>query len=308
MPVKTILNLLIKIFLMIAFGFLLRKKKLITPELHKGLSNLLLKAILPMSVLSSANTDFTKGASGNILYVAAIGAGYYIGALLLMTGLSKKLPLKEKSKPVFITMSVFANTAFLGFPLIAELYGAEGMIYAVIYNLFYQLFFFTYGVSLLSGKAGFEFKSLYTNTVTLVSLLSIGIFLSPFRFPEALAATVSSVGSMTVPISMLIIGSSLAEVRLRDILTDVNSYMVSALRLLVFPICILLLLSGLKVPVPVAAVCTVMTGLPSGSLNAIYADQYGCDPEYATRTVVQTMVFMILSIPFIIMLVNVILY
>ena len=305
MPVETIFNLFIKIFLMIAFGYLLKKKQVITPELQKGVTNLLLKAILPVSILASANAEFTKGASENMLYMTAIGAGYYVCALILMTVLSKLLPLKRSAKYIFVTMSVFANTAFVGFPLTMELFGSEGMIYAVIYNLFYQAFFFTYGVNLLSGSiGGFRLKSLYTNTVTIASVVSIGIFLSPFRFPTAVAGAFSSVGSMTVPVSMLIIGCSLADIKIIDILKDGYSYLVSALRLLIFPVCMLFLLRLLKAPPNIVAAATVMTALPSGSLNAIYAEQYGCEPEYATRTVVQTMVFMIATLPLIIFLIH----
>ncbi len=292
---------------MIAFGFFLKKKRLITLELQQGLTSLLLKAILPVSILSSANSEFTQGEVTNMLYMVIIAAGYYLCALILMTVLSKILPMKGKSKSVFITMSVFANTAFIGFPLITELYGNNGMIYAIIYNLFYQLFFFTYGVSLLSGNGGFELKSIYKNVVTIASLASISIFLSPFRFPEAIASAMSSIGSMTVPISMIIIGCSLADIRLLDILKDIFSYLVSALRLILFPICLLLLLRILKVPVGVAAVATIMTALPAGSLNAIYAQQYQCDPDYATRTVVQTMLLMIVTIPLMIVLISILL-
>lgn len=304
MPVETMVNLFIKIFLMIALGYLLKKKQVITSELQRGLTNLLLKAILPINILASANTEFTKGALNNMLYMAAVGAGYYISGLILMTFLSKMLPLEGRAKHIFVTMSVFANTAFVGFPLIMELYGAEGMIYAVIYNLFYQAFFFTYGISLLSGGKGFQLKSFYSNMVTVVSVISIGIFLSPFRFPAAIASTFASVGSMTVPVSMIIIGCSLADIKLVEILKDGYAYLVSALRLLIFPVGMFFLLRWLKAPVNITAAATIMTALPSGSLNAIYAEQYGCEPEYATRTVVQTMALMIATLPVIILLIN----
>ena len=304
MAVETILNLFIKIFLMIALGYLLKKIRIITPELQKGFTNLLLKAVLPINILASANTEFTKGASEKMLYMTAIGAGYYVGALILITVLSRTLPLKGKAKPVFVTMTVFANTAFVGFPLTMELYGQEGMIYAVIYNLFYQAFFFTYGVNLLSGSNRFEWKSIYTNIVTIASVISISIFLSPLRFPEPVVSALSSVGAMTVPVSMILIGCSLADIKLIEILKDGYSYLVSALRLLLLPLGMLFLLKLLKAPPEISAAATVMTALPSGSLNALYAGQYGCEPEFATRTVVQTMVFMIATLPVVIFLIH----
>lgn len=304
MSVKIIVDLMIKIFLMIAFGYFLKKKQIITPELQKGMNNLLLKAILPVSILSSSGTQFSLSSSKGLLYEVIIAAGYYTISLLLMTVLSKILPLKKKAKKIFITMTVFANTAFIGFPLVTELFGQEKLIYAVIYNIFYQLTFFTYGISILSGDVKFQLKSVFTNTITVFSFLSIAIFVSPFRFPTAVSSTLTTVGGMTVPISMILIGCSLADIKIRYVMKDLYSYLVSVLRLVIFPLGLLVILKILKVPDGVAAVSVIMTALPSGSLNAIYAGQYDCEPEYATRTVVQTMVLMIFTIPLVVLMIN----
>ncbi len=304
MPIQTIINLIIKIFLMLALGFALRKRNVITPELNQGLSDLLLKAILPINILSSANTTFTAGAPKKMLLTAGITFTYYLLTLILMKIISKKLPLSDKGKSVFVTMVVFANTGFVGIPLISELYGADGMIYAVIYNLFYQLFFFSYGISLLDEKGKFSIRSVYTNKVTLISLISIAIFLSPFRFPEAISSTFTSIGSMTVPISMMIIGYNLAGIQLSEILKDAYSYLVSAFRLLIIPFIMLIILKIAGVDKYIASVCILMTAVPSGSLNAIYSEKHNCEPDYAIRTVVQTMLFMIVTLPVIIILIN----
>lgn len=301
---SAIAELIIKILMMLSLGFFLKKKSVITAELQQGLSNLLLKAILPISILASANADSIQGADRNLIYVAVIAGCYYLGSIIISLLISKTLKLEKPGKKVFVTMAVFANTAFVGFPLIAQLYGDEGSLYAVIYNLFYQLFFFTYGVSLLSSGRRIEFKALYTNVVTIASLASIALFLSPFRLPSVLADTFSMVGSMTVPLSMILIGSSLADIRFSSVFSDKYSYLVSALRLIIFPAAVALALKGVNLPHIVKATCVMMTALPSGSLNAIYAERYNCERDYAVKTVVQTMLLMVVTIPIVILVID----
>ena len=52
-----------------------------------------------------------------------------------------------------------------------------------------------------------------------------------------------------------------------------------------------------EVPHLVALVCVLMTCLPSASLSVVFAQQYDCEPEYASRAVVQGMLLMIVTIP-----------
>lgn len=313
MPVEMLLNLVGKIALLVLFGFMLKKLGIITDEFQKSLSNLLLKAILPLSILSSANIKFSKELSLGMTKVAIIAGAYYIIAIIAMTFLSKYLKMSTVTSKIFITMSVFANTAFIGFPLVEAIYGSSGILYAVVYNIFYQLLFFTYGINLISqnkingnGKSKSKgIMSIFKNPITNCSFISIAIFLSPFRFPEFIHSTFSTVGSMTFPLSMIIIGCSLVGMKQSEILKDKYSYIVSAMRLIVFPLIMLVVLRLLNVPTMISAICVIITALPSGSLNVILAEQYDCNPKFAARTVVQSMLLMSISLPLIIILTNI---
>lgn len=299
MPTTTLINLFVKVFIMIAFGYVLKKTKVIDDRFQKNLSNLLVTAILPMNILATANSEFKKEFAGKIFQAAFISAGYYIFAIILMTLLSKYVFSKKQKAGIFITLSVFANTAFLGFPLVSELYGAEGTLYAIVYNLFYNIFFFTYGVKILSDDKKIEWKSLVKNITAVVSLLSILLFISPFRFPAVIVSTFSDIGSMMVPISMFIIGCGLVKVNFMEILKSKYSYFVSFMRLIAFPLALFLILRVLKTDTVLASTCVLLTALPAGSLNVIFAEKNNYEPEFATSTVVHSTVLMIVTIPFI---------
>lgn len=302
MVINTLLAILGKILLMVLFGFILKKLGIINNEFQKGLSNLLLNAILPVSILSSASNPFSKELSKGLIITAVACLIYYVSTLILTHLITGVFKTDTATKKIFITMSVFANVGFIGFPMANELFGNNGMFYAVIYNMFYQIFFFTYGTNLLSNEGKFNVSSIFKSPVTLSSFVAIIIYLSPYRFPKFINESLSTVGGMMVPLSMIIIGCTLVDMKLKEILKDKYSYFVSLLRLVIFPLIIIgiLLLIGIKGEV--AVVIAVLTGLPSGSLNVILAEQYNCNPKYAARTVIQSMVLMIVILPIIIFL------
>ncbi|MEG0768274.1 MAG: AEC family transporter [Ruthenibacterium sp.] len=307
MPITALTALFVKIFIMIALGFFLKKRNIITSEFQKNLSEFLMTAVLPFSVLASANSDFSQELAEKIGQSALISIGYYSIALLLIILLARVLFRKkneqseDKISGIFVTMCVFANTAFLGIPIVKELYGSEGVMYAIIYNLAYQLFLFTVGIMLLSGQRKLQLKMLCTDIVTLVSILAVLLYISPFRLPVMVTSACEDIGNMCVPISMIVIGCGMADIKASDLWKDKFSYLVSFLRLLVFPLLMLVVLNFLGTSSTLAAACIVLTALPAGSLNVILAERYHHGFHFATCTVVQTMLLFMLTLPVILL-------
>ena len=302
MSLDIIFSLIVKIACMIALGYLLRKLNIITDILQKGLTEILLKAILPLSILSSANFAFSSELFHGMLIIAAAAVIFYFVGIVSMTYLSKLLPFSVNSRKIFITMTVFANTGFVGFPIMSSLFGQQGLLLAVIFNMFYNLFMYTYGISLLSGDSGIDIKSILTNPITIASVASIAIFVSPLRFPEVIYSPISDIGAMSVPLSMIIMGASLANIPLLDIVKDKYSYLVAGIRLTAFPLLMLAAMKLLSVSSTTATVCVLMTALPCGTMNVIFAEKYDCDPEFASRTVILSLLLMIITLPLMILL------
>lgn len=307
MDYSVLLNLLIKVFLLISLGYFLKKRAVVSEELEDGLSDLLMRVVIPVSIVGSATTKFSGDVLKNIGFIALFAFFYYLLSLVIMRQISLRMPISSNKQIITMMMTVFANTSFLGFPVMTELYGQEGLIYAVVYNLFYQLFFFTYAISLISGDKKVNLLTIAKNPSNIAVLVAALLFVLPFQLPKALTDTMNSLSSMIVPISMMLIGCSLAKVKLSAIFKDRISYFVSGLRLLIFP-CIMLFVTRLIGLDPkVCAVASLMTALPTGSLNVIVAKQYQCEPDYAASTVVQCMIFSIFTIPLMIYLCNLLL-
>jgi len=307
LPMDALAAVLAKIFLMALFGYIVKKTGIVDEPMQVGLSTFLVKAVLPVSVLASAGAEMTGSTSQGMGIVALAVLVYYAAAILLVSLATRPMRASPGRRKTIISMSVFQNTGFIGIPLSMEFLGAEGAMYAVIYNMGYQLFFYTYGMYLYSGSEKLSFRALLRNPVTIASFASLLIFLSPFRFPAAIQDTLSAVGNMTTPLSMMIVGCAMVGIRPGRLFKDRQGYAVSAVRMVIFPLLMLLFMRLLRVPFAPASALVLITALPSGTLNVVMAQQYNCEPDFASRTVVQTLILMAATVPLIMILTGIVL-
>ena len=299
--IKTMMELFIEIALMITFGFFLQKRKIITRELQDGLSDLLLYAILPISVLGSVNIERTQEMMKSLIQCAIFSTLFYLISFAVAFCVSRKIEMQSGEKNIFILMNMFANVGFLGMPLTEALCGKQGFLLAVIYNLVYQIFLVFLGIPLLKifrkeQKNVIDWRMLL-DPLLIISLIALIIFLSPYQLPEIIQKTCDDIGSMMVPVSMFIIGGDLAEQKWKDIFQDKNAYLVCSFRLLIYPIILLYILKWFKISANVMIPVVLLTAMPCGSLNVILAKEYNCAAEFAARTVILSMILMIITIP-----------
>ena len=295
---EILMNLSLKILILVALGYILRRKNVITERFQKDITRFMMDVALPASILTAANSPLSRELAAKLGLFGIATALFYVLSIALGGVIARFLPLDEKGRKLFISMLIFDNIAFIGFPLTTELLGAEGTLFNAIANIFFIFFFYTLGITLISGKATFEPKTLLKVPASIAAIAALLIYFSGLRFPAFLLDTCSTLGGMVTPISMLVIGCSLASIPLPDILKDPMSYLISLLRLVIVPFALLFLLRLLPfLPSDVILAASLLAALPTGTMCLIFSQQYDNHPDYASRTVVQGMLFMIVTIP-----------
>ena len=291
-----------KIFVFLALGFVLNKTKVIDANAEKALSKILLTAVLPFMILNSSQHTYSNEAVNGMITCAAFGIAYYALTLIVMRLSLKKAKMSEDERRIMVTCTVFANTGFVGFPLMEALFGNYGLLLAAVYNLCYNLFFYTYAVYLFSRKPKFRLLEIFKNPVSVASILAIVLFIIPWRMPAFLSETFKLIGDMTVPMSMMVMGSMLAGVKIKKLVTDKNGYIVSALRLMVLPAVVMGAVMAVSHFYPVMSetksVIVLMCALPCGSMNVIYSENHDVAPHFCARTVSLSMIFMLVTLMF----------
>lgn len=300
------ITLLLKVFFQMAVcivvGFALRKSRVLDERTHNALSDVLLKAVLPFTIIASSQYDYSSDMARSIVAVACGSAFYYIIMLFVIWVFIRKSRLDDNVRRVFITASVFGNTNFVGISIMSGLMGSQGLLLAAVYNLVYNFFFYTIGAHLLS-KGKNSFYDIFINPVSLVSILSIILFFVN-RLPVFITDAVKIVGDMTLPLSMIILGSMLTTVDAKALVTDVKSYLVAILRLIVIPLlmmgAILAFSRFMEISSYTIFTLVIMTALPAGTMNAVFAEKYNCAPKFCARTITLTLLFMVVTLPVII--------
>ena len=180
------------------------------------------------------------------------------------------------------------------------LFGSYGLLLAAVYNLCYNVFFYTYAVYLFSRKPKFALLDMFKSSVSLASILAIVLFIIPWRMPDFVAETFKMIGDMTVPMSMIVMGSMLAAINPKKLFADPKQYAVSFVRLLLLPGLVMLAVWAVSNVMPlsheVKCVTVLMCALPCGSMNVMYSEKYNTSPEFCTRTVALSMVFMMATL------------
>ena len=164
----------------------------------------------------------------------------------------------------------------MGYPIILAI-NPDWMIYAVAYNVAYLLVSWTVGVSLFQGRQNVSLKRVLLNPNVIAAFLGFAVFCLNITLPDILSQTMSLIGGLTTPLSMLLIGTRISGIRLSE-LRDKDYHITAALRLIVLPLILYVLLLPLHLDPAVWSTLYLLTAMPCGTLSAMQAEL--CRPRH----------------------------
>lgn len=296
MDLSVIVNGVISLFLIILVGVYAAKKRIITKEINKGLTNILLKITLPCLVVSSFIFDLSDELKDNIIRCFIYSPLVLIISIVISYILL--IPIKGEKKIIIQFANVFSNCGFIGFPIVFSIYGNEGVIYASIFNLFFTAFLWTYGVILFNGKMKREdIKKVLLNPAIVAVFIGLIIMIFGFDIPSVLSSTLDLVGNMTSPLSMIMVGVILGNAKIISYLKDKTIYYSAFLKLIIMP-CILILISRLlKDTSLVIKTLIIVTAMPAAAMTSILAESFDKESEYSAVIVFITTLFSVITFP-----------
>ena len=304
MDIAVVSDSIIALFIMILVGIYGQRKNIITEEINKGLVNILIQIALPFMVLSSFLYTFDNTIKENVVKTIY----YSLGAYLLMGVVSYLLlwPVKNDKKIILHFANVFVNTGYVGFPILNAMYGPEGVVYGSIFNIFFVLFVWTYGIILFKGRLTVselmqELKKALLNPSILAVCVGFLIMFLNIKIPGMIISASRGIGNLTGPLSMMIIGCILSKVKIKIYLRDWTVYYGAMIKLIIIPM--IIYLAALLMGTSSIAINTViiMTALPASAMTSILADAFDKEKEYAAFVVSITTLLSLFTILFFIM-------
>ena len=297
---------ILSLFLIMIVGYVLRKRNVFDEASNVRFTRLIIYVSLPSQIIKAFASNQGIVSDREVLLMFGISALTYllyaiIGALFIMIF---KVPADKKGTYLFMMM--FGNVGFMGFPLTEALLGEEALIYAVIFNVIFNLLVYSVGISMISKTEGeFEFPIKKLLNMPLISaVISIVLYFCKIQLPEVAIQSLDYMGNVTTPVAMLILGSTIAGMAWKELFDEGRIYVFTAFKLLVIPVIVIGILKFVPDINPfIHGSLILLSATPVATNTTMLAIEYGGDMKLASKGIFFTTLLCMLTIPLIQMLV-----
>lgn len=292
------LNSMLALFISMLVGFVGFRKNLIDDSAVVAFNKLLLKITVPAMFISAMNIVLEKSMLKNAILSIAGGFIYHLIALLIAFVFVKMFKVKKRA--IWLFTLTFANISFLGFPLITDLFGEEALFYTSLINISFFFLVFSIGVLIISSgnKDEFTFKRVFTNYAFIATLFGIVLFLIPYTLPIFLSKSLSMIGNITPPLSMIVVGATLAKTNVANAFKKPELYLISFVKLIVIP-AVIFIVASLLVSKELAVIFTILAATPSAVLGVVMSREYNNDYIFTSEVLFMTTTLSVITLPLI---------
>ena len=288
--------------MLLALGYLCARLKLVGPEFNKGLSKLVINVFLAGMILSSVINKKLEMTGGDV----AFGLLMMTLSMLICVGIGWLSPtllrIKDGDKGMYRILAAFMNNGFMGFPLVAAVYGENTVFFASLSNIPFNLLLYTVGVMLLQKgdkSTKFSIKSVI-NVPIVATLIAFVIFIFEIPMPKLVDDVADTLSAATVPLSMMCVGLSLGSVSLKEALMQPRLYGISLVRLLICPLAVWLVLRIFITNPVILGTIVLLSACPSAIICTILGIQYGRDGVESSEAIFISTMLSMITIPLLI--------
>ncbi len=300
MSAEIVFGQMLIIFALMLVGMFLSKKQIISRTSSKDLSSIVVNICSPMQLIMSVlNQDSQVGKDSLVrfffyviaVYVVLIIFGYIVNMIL-------RIPRKQQGD--YHLMTIFGNCGFIGIPVAQALIGPQSLIYVAIFNLCYNMFFYTYGFWIITGDVeGVTIKSQLKkmlNPGTVACIITILIFWFDIQVPVQIQSFCNYAGQPATLLALLVIGISLSDMSPRDMINDRRFFAFTILRFVLFPIAFICVLKLLISDTLILETMALMIAVPVGNMPAMVRAQFEQDDRLTAKGAVITTALSVITI------------
>ena len=293
-----LLGVMLELSALILLGLVLTKLHLLDEKGSAVLSTLVVHVFNPALIISSVCEGGLQTQGDTV--IEAIICGVFLYALLILIAIVVYMRSKALKEEVSICkmIVIFSNTAFVGYPILRALYGDFAVFVFSLMHLPFNILIFTYGRSLLQkgNHQKMTVKDIFS-IGTVSSIVALILYFGNISVPVRVADFFGISGDACVPLSMIVIGVSLAHASWKNVLKSKNINMVVFLRLIVLPI----LIAWITLPLPISTfnreLLVISGALPAGSMIVVLAKEYKANDGLASAGVFLTTLLSVVTIP-----------
>ena len=293
------------LFAIVIVGYGAGKLGYLGGDFDRQLSRLVINLTCPALILSSAMTGELPDRK-YILPLLLISIVTYA----ILTGVAFLLPrylTRQKADEGAVGFALmFGNVGFMGYPVVASIFGHEAVFYAAVLNVVNTFVVFTVGTMLITGKSEveggrFQKKVLYSTPMLAAYLTMLIVILRIDNIPEWISQPLIMLGNITVPAALLIIGSSMSNLSVRSLLGNRTVYATTLFRLVLLPVGIYYMSLLMGFSQFVASLNMVVIAMPVATYGTILCLKYNKDTTFMAEVTFITTLLSVITIPILVL-------
>ncbi|MBQ8613933.1 MAG: AEC family transporter [Ruminiclostridium sp.] len=296
---QAVLTQTIIMFIIVIIGALCYKFRLITDDGKKQLSSLVMYIVNPLLIFLAYQTDFKKELLIGLMWTAIMAVLTYIVFILLSMVIIRDKEGRETAIERFSV--IYSNCGFMGTPLIFGVFGSEGVFLQNGFITVFNLCVWTHGIMSVKGQR--DMKSIlraFKAPAVIAVFLGLVLFFLGVRIPEIPYTALNHVGEMTTPLAMLVAGASIAGSNILKSLKNPRIYLITFLKLIVFPLIGLLIIAFLPAPETAKLITLIEIACPTATIGMMFAITFNKNAEYSSQIFAVTTLLSMATLPFIV--------
>lgn len=295
-----LLNTQAVLLVYILIGIYVKKKAIITKGNQQKFIDLVLQVLMPCMIFNSFRQEITYEVVKTAGIIIVIAFTIAVTALFLGKLLYRRYPYSKRTIMQYGT--IVNNSGFAGLPLTGEIFGEVGLFYASFFLIPNRIFMWSAGISLFEKT---DTKTKWRNVLLNPNIIAVELGLLrcilSIELPYFLDYSIDKIGATVSPISMIIVGAILADVKIRTIF-EKSVFFVAFVRLLLLPLLTVAVTALLHLDNTISGVALVLTAMPVGTTTALLAAKYNADIDFASKCVFVTTILSLITVPLLMLL------
>ncbi len=295
------LNQMAFLFIFIIIGYILARFKLVQSISAAVLSKLENYVFIPALVLGTFIDNFTLEKLSTS-WTLIVGCFALMIVVIPMSILLVKAVSKDKYiQKIYLYGLCFSNFGFMGNAVVSTLFPEIFLEYIVFTLVLWTLIYVWGAPSLLIGdnerKTFWQRIKSFLNPMFICMIIGmlIGIFKIPM--PPFINSSISSTSACMSPVAMLLTGMTIAKIDIKKVIKIKSIYVVSFLRLIVFPLLFIGFLLLVDLPKTFAICALASLAMPLGLNTIVIPAAYGKDTTMASGMALISHLLAIITIP-----------
>ena len=301
MDVSVLIPKMIVFVVLMVIGYLCAKTNFAGREFTKDASKMVINVFMSATIINSVLVSDARLSGGELLQVMLVLC-MSVSVCWVLAAVSCRLVGLGDKAPLFELLIAVMNNMFIALPVVETLFGSQAVFYCSLSCIPFNVLLYTFGIYRLQGgegKGSVRLRAIFSVPL-LATLVALAIFLLRPPVPPVVKELASTMSAATMPLSMIVIGSSLGSVSLLDAFKKGKLYLMCAIRLLLCPLLVWLLAGLMTEDLMLRVTATIIAAAPSGVVVSVLAIQYDRDAVFTSEGILLSTVFSMLTIPLIV--------